>query len=195
MVTTQFYPTVDADIGYMNGVYNAIFEGYNYVNNGEYYDVLGRYIWRRSFLRFDFGSIPASAIISSAVFKAYYYDHSRGGTDETVCKLAHVADIGASVDSGDWGNAVINDYGTFVVPSLFLDPYGWKSKDVTSSLSSPFGFVSYRLKGLPEDDDANYWNYYFWASEKGSLIPYVEVVYTVPSEPKFFGDGLVSILS
>lgn len=151
----RFYPILDGFIRYRDGVYDGVCT-YCILAAGEEYSpglppwVPPTYWWWRTFLRFNFSSIPTGSTINSATFYAYYFDHTVYGGGEGICELAHIEDIGSSLDSGDWDNAVLHDYGEFCDRS---EGYGYKSKDVTSSLSSPFGLVSYRLKGSIEDSD------------------------------------------
>lgn len=177
---TPFYPSIDGGINYKSGIYWSC-DQYGSLTAGERWsDSLEESLWHRSFIRFNISSIPNNASIESATFYIYYSSHWEEVETEGVCELAHVADMGDSLDESDWSLSILHNYGTFVEKTT---DYGWKSADVTSSIEPTNSFVTYRLKGSIEDLDDVGWKWVFTASEESNK-PYLEIVYTcVPNPP------------
>jgi len=174
--TTTVYPTLDGYIKYQNGAYKSVNTTGADLLVGEYKPSL----WYRAFIRFDASPIPDSATIDNATFYAYYYKNDSGTTEEGVAELAQIEDIGATLDSTDWGKAVLNDYGTFVERT---GSYGWYSMRVDNSITPTSDNVSYRLKDNVEDLDTTRFRWHFYSTEAVQYNPYLEVYYTeAPTE-------------
>lgn len=144
-------------------------------------DKILSYYWYRGYLRFDVSAIPVGATINTATLYLYYYDNDTGGVPSEVCKLGHTNDIGAALTcdpdwaTGNEGNW-LHDYGEFCDRA---EGFGWKSMNVASSITAPFGWVSYCLKGSIEDLDSDYFRWYFYDTSYNGNDPYLDITWSV----------------
>jgi len=187
-----FYPTLDGFIEYLDGACNAVYTTSVNLRVGDYGWIEGKllpYNWWRSFLRFDVTEIPDDATITSATFYAYLYNGDYIDPGYRSCHLTHVSDIGSTLECADWNVSVLHDYGEFCPVAGPLSPiWGWKSKDVTTSITPTSTFVSYRLASTIEDGGPTTYAYWdFCSTEYDGYDPYLVVVYTVPPPPVVWG--------
>jgi hypothetical protein len=173
-------PSLDGYILYRDGAYDSVDTTAAFLRYGKN---IGSYFWNRAFLRFDVTSIPDDANNIVATFSVYHYLKVDSGTPKGDIELAEVADIGATLEAADWSAAVSVDYGTIIALEDEAN-YGWKSADVTASITPTDTYVSFRLKGSIEDTDADGWRGTCYSAQYAtdtSLRPKLVVEYTTPS--------------
>lgn len=145
--------SLEGYIEYENGDFKFAYQNPFHLWTGEKVSVTG-WRWYRTFWRFDISSIPDEYEVVEATFKAYYFGEESSGNPEGVAELAHIQDIGSSLDNTDWDKSVIENYGT-LLPRTTV--WGWYSKDVTNAIDLKNDFVSFRLKSTEEDNDSDEW--------------------------------------
>jgi len=197
--TVTFYPTLDGHIRYLNGVYNDVNTASISISLGEDAEGFPDYAWFRGYLRFDISSIPDNATIANATL-VIYYSAKTNNNAEGDRAVAEVADVGDTLTSADWGNAVVIDHGIIIPVANVTDIANFYSVDVTSSIQVTDGFITFRINSTVEDNDANYW----WAlirsvdygtqAQRPHLIIYIttgpewnDIGFQINSAFEFFG--------